>query len=157
MGALISLNKRIFRFRRWTITQKPAILPYVLFIDMAAMKWWWLVAGSSNITFKGNQPPKDDSGQVSFKLAQWFQRRRFFKNLTDGQMPSDGNSSYRPAKNCSVGRSWQAEHVFSINLTSISYTFWNKGRKVLKFWNFDEQRVITPKWVIGFTYKWQGR
>jgi hypothetical protein len=43
------------------------------------------------IGFKGN-PPKDDSGQLWFKLAQWFQRRRFFKKLTDGRrMPSDGN------------------------------------------------------------------
>ena len=51
----------------------------------------------------------------------------------------------------SVGRSWQAEHVCSLNLTSISYSFWNKGWKVLKFSNFDEKRAITPKWVIGFT------
>jgi hypothetical protein len=28
-------------------------------------------------------PPKDDSGQVWFKLAQWFQRRRFLKKFTD--------------------------------------------------------------------------
>ena len=44
-----------------------------------------------------------------------------------------------------VGRSWQAEHVCSLNLTSISYSFWNKGRKVLKFWTFYEKRAITPK------------
>jgi hypothetical protein len=44
-------------------------------------------------------------------------------------MPSDGNSSYRWAKNCSVCRSWQAEHVCSLNLTSISYSFLNKGQK----------------------------
>jgi hypothetical protein len=25
--------------------------------------------------------PKDDSGQVWFKLSQWFQRRRFLKKL----------------------------------------------------------------------------
>jgi hypothetical protein len=30
------------------------------------------------------EPPKDDSGQVWFKLAQWFQRRRFLKKFTDG-------------------------------------------------------------------------
>ena len=43
--------------------------------------------------------PKDDSGQVCFKLAQWFQRRRFLKKLTDGRRtPSDGNSSHRWAK-----------------------------------------------------------
>jgi hypothetical protein len=49
-------------------------------------------------------------------------------------MPSDGNNSYRWAKNCSVGRSWQAGLVCSLNLTSISYSFWNKRRKVLKIW-----------------------
>jgi hypothetical protein len=33
--------------------------------------------------------PKDDSGQVRFKLAQWFQRRRFLKKFTDRrQTPS---------------------------------------------------------------------
>ena len=30
------------------------------------------------------EPPKDDSGQVWFKLALWFQRRRFLKKFTDG-------------------------------------------------------------------------
>jgi hypothetical protein len=50
----------------------------------------------SDINFKGNQPPKDDSGQVWFKLAWWFQRRRFLKKFTEGRrMPSDGNSSHR--------------------------------------------------------------
>ena len=32
-----------------------------------------------------------------------------------------------------LGRSWQAEHVCSLNLISISYNFLNKGQKVLKF------------------------
>jgi hypothetical protein len=49
---------------------------------------------------------------------------------------------------------WQAEHVVSLHLTSISYIFWNKKRKVLKFW---WKRAITPKWVMGFTLKLQGR
>ena len=49
----------------------------------------------SDITFKGN-PHQDDLGQVWFKLAQWFQRRRFLKKFTDGRRtPSDGNSSQR--------------------------------------------------------------
>ena len=48
-----------------------------------------------------------------------------------------------------VGRSWHAEHVCSLNLTFISNSFWNKGRKVLKCWKFDEKREITPKWVTG--------
>ena len=30
------------------------------------------------------KPPKDDSGQVWFKLAQWLQRRRFLKKFTNG-------------------------------------------------------------------------
>jgi hypothetical protein len=29
--------------------------------------------------------------------------------------------------------------------------------KVLKFRTFDEKRAITPKWVMGFTYKFEGR
>jgi hypothetical protein len=39
-------------------------------------------------------------------------------------------------QHCRVGRSWHAEHVCSFNLPSVSYSFWNKGRKVLKFWKF---------------------
>jgi hypothetical protein len=129
---------------------KTAILPPCSIYRHGGHDGW--SAGSSDITFKGN-PLRDDSGQVWLKLAQWFQRRRFLKKFTDGrQMPIDGNSSYRWAKNCSVGRSWQAEHVCSLNLTSISYSFLNKGRKVLKFWNFDKKKkTITPKWVMGFT------
>jgi hypothetical protein len=34
-----------------------------------------------------------------------------------------------------------------LNLTFISNSFWNKVRKVLKCWKFDEKREITPKWV----------
>jgi hypothetical protein len=40
-------------------------------------------------------------------------------------------------------------------LPSVSYSFLNKGRKVLKFRKFDEKREITPKWVMGFTSKLQ--
>jgi hypothetical protein len=29
--------------------------------------------------------------------------------------------------------------------------------KVLKYRKFDEKRAITPKWVMGFTSKLQGR
>ena len=36
-------------------------------------------------------------------------------------------------QNCRACRSWQAEHVFSLHLTSISYSFGNKGQKVLTF------------------------
>jgi hypothetical protein len=42
-------------------------------------------------------------------------------------------------QNCRVGRSWHAEHVCSLNLTFISNSFWNKGRKVLKCWKFDKK------------------
>jgi hypothetical protein len=45
--------------------------------------------------------------------------------------------------NCMVGRSCNAEHVCSLNLTFISNSFWNKGQKVLKCWKFDETREIT--------------
>jgi hypothetical protein len=30
-------------------------------------------------------------------------------------------------------------------------------RKVLKFYKFDEKKAITPRWVIRFTSKLQGR
>ena len=57
-------------------------------------------------------------------------------------------------ENGGVGRSWHTEHVWCLNLTSICYSFWNKGRKVLKVWKFDEKkRPITPRWVIRFTSK----
>ena len=79
------------------------------------------------------KPPKDDSGQVWFKLAQWFQEKIFFKSLDD-----DGCQMMAIA-HTGVGTSWQAEHICSLNLTSISYSFWNKGWKVLKFWKFDEK------------------
>jgi hypothetical protein len=29
--------------------------------------------------------------------------------------------------------------------------------KILKFYKFDEKRAITPRWVIRFTSKLQGR
>jgi hypothetical protein len=46
----------------------------------------------ATVTKNKNFFKKDDSGQVWFKLAQWFQRRRFLKKFTDGRrMPSDGN------------------------------------------------------------------
>ena len=52
-----------------------------------------------------------------------------------------------------VCRSWHAEHVCCLNLTSIaiSYSFWNKGQKVLKFWRFDEKRATTPNWILRLT------
>ena len=102
--------------------------PYVLFIDDG-----WS-AGSSDITFKGN-PLRMIQAKLGLNWPSGFRGEDFWKSLQmDDRHQSDGNSSYRWAKNCSVARSWQAEHVFSLNLTSISYSFWNKGRKVLRFW-----------------------
>ena len=42
-----------------------------------------------------------------------------------------------------------------LNLTSISYSYRNTRRKILKFWKFDEKRAITPRWVIRFSSKLQ--
>jgi hypothetical protein len=56
-----------------------------------------------------------------------------------------------------VGRSGHAAHFCILKLTFISYSFWNIRRKVLKFYKFDEKRAITPRWVIRFTSKFQGR
>ena len=50
------------------------------------------------------------------------------------------NGKWDLLKNCSVGRSWHTAHLCNLKLTSISYNFWNKGWKVLKFRNFDETR-----------------
>jgi hypothetical protein len=58
---------------------------------------------------------------------------------------------FKNYKNCRACRSWQAEHVFSLHSTSISYSFWNKAWKVLTFFKFDEKRAITSRWVIRFT------
>jgi hypothetical protein len=71
-----------------------------------------------------------------------------------GQLLQNGYSDL--LKNCRVGRSWHA-HVCCLNLTSISYSFWNKGQQVLKCWKFDEKRAITPNWVLRWTSKLQGR
>jgi hypothetical protein len=42
-------------------------------------------------------------------------------------------------QNCRVGRSWHGAPFCNLKLTSISYSFWNKGRKVLKVWKCDEK------------------
>jgi hypothetical protein len=63
-----------------------------------------------------------------------------------GQLLQNGQTDL--LQNCRVGRSWHAEHVCSLNLTSISYSFRNKGQKVLKFGKFDVKRAITPNWVF---------
>jgi hypothetical protein len=41
--------------------------------------------------------------------------------------------------------------------TILLLAFWNIRRKALKFYKFDEKRAITPRWVIIFTSKLQGR
>jgi hypothetical protein len=57
--------------------------------------------------------------------------------------------------NCRVGGSWHAAYFCNLNLTFISYSFWNTRRKVLKFKTFDEKRAITPRCVITFTSQLQ--
>jgi hypothetical protein len=52
-----------------------------LFIDMVAM----MVGQQGHRTYLLKRTPKDDSGHVWFKLALWFQRRRFLKKFTDGR------------------------------------------------------------------------
>ncbi len=65
-----------------------------------------------------------------------------------------GNRIY--FKNCRVGRSWHAANFCNLNLTFISYSFWNIRWKVLIFfYKFDEKRARTPRWVIRFTSKLQ--
>jgi hypothetical protein len=55
-----------------------------------------------------------------------------------------------------VGRSWHAEHVCTLNLTSISYSFWNKGRKVLKCWKVWWKKGINSKIGNGIYFKIAG-
>ena len=58
--------------------------------------------------------------------------------------------------NCRLGRSWHAEHVCCLNLTSISYSFWNKGQKVLTFWKFDEKKGNNSKLGTQINFKIPG-
>jgi hypothetical protein len=46
-------------------------------------------------------------------------------------------------QNCMVWRSWHAEHVCSSNLTFISNSFWNKGRKVF-YKNVQHVKIYLP-------------
>ena len=42
-------------------------------------------------------------------------------------------------------------NMFAVSTYHLSLiVFLNKGRKVLKFYKFDEKRAITPRWVIKF-------
>jgi hypothetical protein len=68
---------------------------------------------------------------------------------------------FGPAKYFSV---WQDFHVCQSEWLTTSQqvsgsllSFWNTRRKVLKFYKFDEKRAITPRSVIRFTSKLQGR
>jgi hypothetical protein len=47
----------------------------------------------------------------------------------------------------------QFEHVCCLNLTSISYSFWNKGQKVLTFWKFDEKKGNNSKLGTQINFK----
>ena len=51
-------------------------------------------------------------------------------------------------QNCKVDRSWHAAHFCNLNLTSISYSFWNKGRKVLKLWKFDKKGQSSKMGIV---------
>ena len=86
-----------------------------------------------------------------------FRREDFLKSVqTDDGRQVMAIAHTAIIKNCSVGRSWQAEHVCSLNLTSISYSFWNKGRKVLKFWKFDGKKGNNSKIGNGIYFKIAG-
>ena len=122
----------------WVITQKPAILPYVLFRHGGNAGW---SAGSLDKAFKVNPLRMI---QAKFGLNwPWFQRRRFLKKFTDGRRtPSEGNSSHRRAKmgnNSKMGNEVyfkivgyvDATNFCNLNLTFISYSFWNIRQKEL--------------------------
>jgi hypothetical protein len=48
-------------------------------------------------------------------------------------MFSMSRSTWNLLQNCGVGRSWHAANFCNLNLTFISYSFWNIRRKVLLF------------------------
>ena len=124
------------------------------------------------------RPYIDAYCQVWFHLAKLFQRRRlkyekvngrttdakWWQYLTlpfgPGELKNDEKRAITPRRvirsdQIRACRSWQAEHVFSLHLTSISYSFWNKGWKVLTFLKFNEKRAITSRWLIRFILKLQ--
>ena len=55
-----------------------------------------------------------------------------------------------------LGWSWHAEHVCCLNLTSISYSFLNKGQKVLTFWKFEEKKGNNSKLGTQINFKITG-
>ena len=111
----------------------------------------WLT-GSSDITFKGN-PLRMIQATFGLNWPSGFRGEDFWKSLQ-----TDDGRQVMAIAHTGVGRSWQAEHVCNLNLTPISYSFWNTRRKVLRFKKKnDEKRVITPWWVIRFTSKLQVR
>jgi hypothetical protein len=64
------------------------------------------------------EPPKDDSGQVWFKLAQWFQRRRFLKKFTDGRpMPIAHTGELKIGINGPPTTYWQGSWSIFINVS----------------------------------------
>ena len=73
--------------------------------------------------------------------------------MKKGQQLQDGLSDL--LQNCTVCRSWHAEHLCNLNLTSISYSFLNKGWKVLKVWKFDKikKRGNNSKMGNGIYFK----
>jgi hypothetical protein len=73
------------------------------------------------------------------------------------QVLGNNSKTVNNIKNLTWGKSWYAAHFFNLKLTFIYYSFWNIRRKVLNFTNLMKKRAITPRWVIRFTSKLQGR
>ena len=108
--------------------------------------------------------------QVLFHLAKLFPRRRlkyekvnrqktdakWWQYLTwlfgSGELKNYEKRAITPGRllhNCRACWSWQAEHVFSLHLTSIFYSFWNKGWKVLKENFVKKIMFICFSWYIN--------
>ena len=62
--------------------------------------------------------------------------------MKKGQELQDGYSDL--IQNCRVGRSRHGAHFCNLNLTSISYSFWNITRKVLKLNKKIDRRAEPP-------------
>ena len=98
------------------------------------------LVGSSDIIFKADtRDDNHDTTQLWFKLAQWFQRRRFLKEFrtTDRQTPSDVKSSHNP------------HIILCVRWANKSYllTSWS-NRLIIIFCNYFVDVRSTYKWYV---------
>jgi hypothetical protein len=97
----------------------------------------------------GREPSNDYFIKILFSLSKWFQTRRFVKIF----LPC--NFEVNPITNFGVIALFSSkcsQYPFFIKMFSILIL-----SSYISKTNFDEKRAITPKLVMGFTSKLQGR